>query len=274
MGSAEEVALAMGEPILRIGQRVELRGLVKNAASNGKLGTLFAYRAEDQRWKVHTGDRIYWLQTKFLKPTDPAKALNAQSDSADPGLDQLRPSATELARGWAKLESKQVAEQEKLESREISLLEREAALLCEEDTLEQKRRALEERRRALAVEQAQGIAAMEGRPNGVVQTPATGTGTTDTAHTAFHPVGRSFSMCGNDAGEAEEAEADVEDWNTDWVALSSSLPRGEGDAVVEEEEPADNDVEPSEVKLASAVPQEHLIARGESDARGLPEVEA
>jgi len=235
MAAADQIAAATGESVLRIGQRVQLGGLVKNPTANGKTGTLYAYRAEDLRWKVYTGDgKIYWLQPKFVKSLEPDKQVEEHSASTDPGLDKLRPSAGELAAGWAKFEAKKVLWTENLESQEIALLEREAQLLRDQEAMASQLMLLEERRRSLALEQAQVERRLSDQSASERQQ---NTPRASVEHS-------SFSMCGGEhgheelqvvlneessefpcdarsLGDSDEDDGEDEVWDTDWAALSS-----------------------------------------------------
>mmetsp|Transcript_91957 Transcript_91957/g.265315 ORF Transcript_91957/g.265315 Transcript_91957/m.265315 type:complete len:618 (+) Transcript_91957:3-1856(+) len=154
MAAAEGAAAAAGEPILHVGDRVRLEGLVKNSAVNGMVGTLLAYSADSIRWKVSLSDgQVFWVKPKLLKPLELRRrplphsgepsaisivsgggaiaggGANSTNGAAAAGeASSSTAQAAALAAGWAGLEARQAVWKEEQEAREILLLEREEAL--------------------------------------------------------------------------------------------------------------------------------------------------
>lgn len=174
--TAEVVAESMGEPVLHVKDKVKLEGLVKNVAVNGMVGSLVAYGAADQRWKVQLSDgQMFWVRPKLLKPLEPRTQQRGQTPTAGSptntdaetreedvmtkrssasshtsGQQQLpAPAAQALADGWAILESKKMAWNEEQEARELVLLEKEEMIRKMQDALEAEREVLGEQREML-----------------------------------------------------------------------------------------------------------------------------
>mmetsp|Transcript_41301 Transcript_41301/g.88716 ORF Transcript_41301/g.88716 Transcript_41301/m.88716 type:complete len:472 (+) Transcript_41301:122-1537(+) len=198
MAAAEMAARAASEPILHVGDRVRLEGLVKNTNVNGMVGTLLAYSAADLRWKVQLSDgQIFWTRPGLMKPledkfmstetsaeesslgnqtsaagatasaptaglagpaTAAAAAAAAPSSSPSSSCSTANASAADLVAGFAALEAKQSAWKLEQESRDLLLLEREAALHKLQLDLEEQQRQVGEQRQSLARDRALSMA--------------------------------------------------------------------------------------------------------------------
>lgn len=227
MRAAEEVAEATGEPLLHLGAHIKLGGLVKNPAANGKVGTLYAYRAEDQRWKVVLAEgRTYWLQPKFIRLLEEKKIEKAGDVAPDEPLPSE--SAPELAVAYAKLEAGQKALKEKHEAQQIQLLERQEFLHQYQEQLDAQSQGLIERRKTIAMDQAKGFQALDQATTGPAEPSAT------PRKQAFVIREDSNLAVQEDEDEDEGDGADSppeldEVWDTDWAAvaaLSGGTPTG------------------------------------------------
>jgi len=143
MASAEVAAHANNEPILHIGDRVRLDGLVKNLAVNGMVGSLQAYSAESQRWKVLLSDnKVFWVRPKLIVPLEarrkpliiPEDSGLAQADNSSEA--SIASAAQAVAAGLAQLEAKQQKWREEQEAKEIKMLEREESMRKIQEAIE------------------------------------------------------------------------------------------------------------------------------------------
>lgn len=237
MRAAEAAAQAAGQPVLHVGDRVRLEGLIRHVAANGKSGQLHAYRADDQRWKVLVDDgQVFMLQPKFLRPLEFSRATvpplhsSAESASASPA----RTVAPELLAAWARLEDSQAAWKEQQEAREIKLLEREESLRKLQEELEEQQRLLGHQRRSLAMDHARALAELEQH----AETPeparrGSALFAMDGGSPNLSPKRLRVGECGGEAAEDEEDDSmdeaseggevalEEEDgvWDMDWAAL-------------------------------------------------------
>jgi len=181
MAAAEGAAAAAGEPILHVGDRVRLEGLVKNSAVNGMVGTLLAYSADSIRWKVSLSDgQVFWVKPKLLKPLELRRrplphsgepsaisivsgggaiaggGANSTNGAAAAGeASSSTAQAAALAAGWAGLEARQAVWKEEQEAREILLLEREEALRKMQEAIEAERQELGDQAMAAKMSESQ-----------------------------------------------------------------------------------------------------------------------
>lgn len=247
MARAEVMAREAGEPILHIGDHVQLEGLVKNAAANGKMALLQTYVAESQRWKVALSDgKAYLLQPKFLRPVaqrpsahlqqlEQADQLSPERSSASGNGNEAPPAQVAALDGsWRELEQSQMAWKEVQEAKEIELLEKEESLRRQQEELEAQQRIITERRRSIAIDQARSLAAMEQSSIAASPEPSRGPdGRRLTAEFVMDDISVLQTTAGasedvpSEVGydEEDEGEAEADDvWDMDWSALAPPSP--------------------------------------------------
>lgn len=219
MRAAEEVAEATGEPLLHLGAHIKLSGLVKNPAANGKVGTLYAYRAEDQRWKVVLAEgRTYWLQAKFIRLLEEKKV---ERISGEPGLDEAlpTPSAPDLAVAWAKLDAGQKALKENHEAQQIQLLERQEFLHQYQEQLDAQSQGLIERRKSIAMDQAKGFQALDQATTTIPEPSPRKLAFVISEPGAFAD---SNVACEDEEGDGADSPPELDEvWDTDWAAVAA-----------------------------------------------------
>merc|ERR1712176_1537699 len=139
---------------------VQLDGLVKNKAANGKIGTLHAYIwiafTTHARWD-NKNPTVTNRRPRLLKPLE-LKRMPLPQPSADAGIDgddcsENNDSSASQSRaivaGWAKLEARQAAWKEDMESRQIELLEREEQLRKVQEGLDVQQQLIQEQQEEL-----------------------------------------------------------------------------------------------------------------------------
>jgi len=241
MGAAEVAAISLGEPILKVGDMVQLCNLdSKNAARSGRRGTLKAYGAENQRWLVNMDDdgKEYWVRSKNLEAVEARGPMSAEQAAleeqpSDPAWNEA------CNRMLSQREDVLRRKQESLELREIQLLEREERILLREESLKQFEEQLRKdnasveagqqhlgrQRQSLLSEQARTMKELARKEKEIV---SEGGGEQRT---------QAFSMCMDISGDgeymsmeratssgsqskADEGEAD-EVWDMDWNDLAT-----------------------------------------------------
>lgn len=233
MAIAEAAAQASGEPILHVGDRARLEGLVKATSVNGMVGTLTAYGAADLRWKVQLSDgQIFWVRPKLLKPLEvnrlPLQSASAvgASPSAPSRCSELTPApaASELIEGWAALDARKARWHEEQQLRDIELLEREEVLRKLQEALEAEQLQIGEQRHSLAIERAHSMSDAGRRNSEPVEFVMGKVGSKIAAIVEEGTHDRSATSLGSDAedpdDEEDEREAD-EMWDMDWSKLAA-----------------------------------------------------
>jgi len=298
MACAETASHAAGEPILHVGDRIRLEGLVKNTAVNGMVGTLIAYGADSIRWKVLFADgQSFWAKPKLLKPLEPRrKPLPSCGEVAGAatsgGVQSQAPptssgaAAAALAAGWAQLEARQVAWKDEQEAREIELLEREEALRKLQEALEAQQHVLGEQ--AEHIHERERRASEAGSMAATTTTPAQLPGEAparmemsagihespeflpaDTLETSLHGVREIASHSLDEEGECEEDEV----WDMDWATLSRTAAASSASAPYVPPEAKCSDVALNLPPMAAppseaSAEREAVTSEAEASARG------
>lgn len=287
MAAVEGAAEKQGEVILHLNDRVRLEGLVKNSAANGQEGTIVAYGAENQRWKVvlNGSGKAYWIKSKLLRPLE-LRRLPLEKSGSRPSLAetaspkeapirQADNGASTAVKSTASNKSNsprkrtdhdaELAWRRSQDDREIRLLEKEQELQELQEQLEFQQQLLGERRRHLAMDQARSLAALEQqqqqqRKSLQLTSPPELGGGPSRGHAASFDLGGNSNVSrteGTVEGEAhidddDEGEEMAEDemWDMDWVTLASGGQAGQAGLVGQ----AENRVEESVPESPVAAP--------------------